>query len=110
MEGAISPVKAPFSSQKRFWAASWMGEPSSSFRTAERAVKGGATATSTPSTPDKEAFNCLTRSMASATVLFIFQLPAIKGSLFINQSPPPQGFNPGQFLPLKKFKGGSATR
>src|SRR5437899_547795 len=48
--------------------------------TACTAVNGGATTISTASsTPLTRFFNSLTKTTASATVLYIFQLPATKG-------------------------------
>lgn len=83
-DAETSPVKAPFSSQYRSWAAILIELPSSVFETADSAVKVGATITSTSLVPSTNSRSCETRSTASLIVLLSFQLPAIMGVLNFN--------------------------
>src|SRR3972149_4056152 len=48
--------------------------------TAVSETNGGQTAFSTPSILSRAGFSCVTRRLASSTVVFIFQLPAMKGT------------------------------
>ena len=71
-----SPVKAPSFSKCMFWAATATGEPLAAATTAASAVNGGATSAS-PAAPATPFRISSTSATASATVLYIFQLPAI---------------------------------
>ena len=77
--GEISPVNAPCSSKYIFWAASPILAGPMASRTAARAVKGGPSTTSTFSTSITPRRTPRVSSTASATVLCIFQLPAMIG-------------------------------
>src|SRR5690242_2289087 len=77
MTVAISPVYAPTLCSLMFCAPSRRFELSISFETSESAVNGGHTTMSTSFTPESSSLRSRTRSTASATVLFIFQLPAM---------------------------------
>jgi len=59
--------------------ASLMAVPRKAALTAASAVNGGQTTISTPLTPAVSRASSVTRAFASATVLYIFQLPAMMG-------------------------------
>src|SRR5688500_17511591 len=84
IKGEISPVKAPCSSQYMFWAPRPTWVPVTIDLTASRAVKGGHKTTSTPLTLATASQTSWANALASATVLYIFQLPAIIGFRMIN--------------------------
>ena len=71
-----------------FCAPRWMLEPGTTLATSLNAVNGGQTTMSTSFTVASSSFKSRTRSSASATVLFIFQFPAIISfrSFFISNS------------------------
>ncbi len=77
----ISPVKAPSRSQYRFCAATATLLLRAASAAACSAVNGGAITISTPVTSLTIARNSLTYFTVSATVLFIFQFPAMSGVL-----------------------------
>src|SRR5687767_1825211 len=77
IDGQISPVNAPKSSQYASCAPSSTFDPAITLLTRSRYTNGGATPTSTPS--GAPAATALANSMADALVVFIFQLPATKG-------------------------------
>src|SRR6185369_10483722 len=84
---AISPVKAPKFCSLMFCAPSRRLESRMALETASNAVNGGHTTMSTSLTLASSSFKLRTRSSASATVLFIFQFPAMISfrSLFIGE-------------------------
>src|SRR5688500_2508332 len=84
IDGQISPVNAPKSSQYASCAPSSTFEPAITLLTRSRYTNGGATPTSTPS--GAPVATTLANSMAEALVVFIFQLPATKGvrSMLLN--------------------------
>src|SRR5438034_11097565 len=77
MPAAISPVYAPYLCSLIFCAPSRMLESRMALETSLKAVNGGQTTMSTSLTPFSPRLMPATRSSASATVLFIFQLPAM---------------------------------
>src|SRR5579859_1647255 len=113
MTAAISPVKAPTLCSLMFWAPRRMFESRMALETSARAVKGGQTTMSTSLTLASSILSPRTRSKASATVLFIFQLPAIMSfrSLFIASLglPVAESGHTGQDLALEEFETGAAT-
>ena len=62
-----------------FWAPTARWVPSAAALTAESAVKGGQRTTWTADSMPTAAAMALTRSVPSVAVLFIFQLPAMRG-------------------------------
>src|SRR5215211_5665076 len=79
MSGATSPVNAPFSSQCRFCAPRPIPDPARISAKAGIAMKGGHKTFSTFAISFSFACIVETSPRASATVLFIFQLPATSG-------------------------------
>ena len=75
--GDISPVYAPESFGCMFCAAIATFDPSTVFTADSKAVNGAPITISTPSTPFVNSFNSDNVAFVSATVLFIFQFPAI---------------------------------
>src|SRR5262245_52975412 len=69
-----------------FCAPSLMFESSVAFETDSSAVNGGQMTTSTSFTPPRSSLRLFTSASDSATVLFIFQLPAMMSlrALFIS--------------------------
>src|SRR5205809_3833829 len=93
IDGQISPVDAPYSSQYASCAPSNTLDPAITLLTRSRYTNGGAMPTSTPC--GAPAAIALARSMAAALVVFIFQLPATNGVRIIilsktNQFKPPR--------------------
>src|SRR5919198_706424 len=74
-----SPVNAPFGAWCMFCAYTSTREPRVESTTACRSVNGTQTPTSTPSAVETRGSSEATNASASATVLCIFQLPAISG-------------------------------
>src|ERR1017187_4615312 len=87
MPAQTSPVNAPKLFSLMFCAASRRLESRIALETSLNAVNGGATTMSTSFTPVRSRLRSPTSVSASATVLFIFQLPAIINflSLFMFQ-------------------------
>ena len=77
MPAAISPVYAPKLCSLMFCAPSRMLESEIALDTSPSAVNGGHTTMSTSLMFAVSSFKSRTRLSASATVLFIFQLPAM---------------------------------
>ena len=71
-----SPVKAPDFSQWQFCAATPIAVPLVASRAAGKSTKGTPTTTSQEA-PATRGFKSLMSAVASAGVLFIFQLPAM---------------------------------
>ncbi len=74
-----SPVNAPSSASCMFCAKTSTREPRVESIIACRSVNGTQIATSTPSIDDTRGSSAAMYSSASATVLCIFQLPAMNG-------------------------------
>src|ERR1043165_129361 len=72
----ISPVNAPKLCSLMFCAPRRRFESRTAFDTDSSAVNGGQTTMSTSFTLARSIFKSLTKAKPSATVLFIFQLPA----------------------------------
>src|SRR5438477_4173570 len=80
MKAATSPVNAPsFCSAAQFCAATLMFEPSSRSATLFKAVKTGAMTISQRFALATSGFRATAVATESATVLYIFQFPAITG-------------------------------
>ena len=79
MEAEISPVNAPLGLSCTFCAPRARCDPSMAAPTADRAVKGGQRTTFTLGSMPTAAEMALTSSTPSVAVLFIFQLPAMRG-------------------------------
>src|SRR6266478_1262488 len=79
--------------------------------TSDKAVNGGQTTISTSLTLANSIFRARTKSTPSATVLFIFQFPAIINlrSLFMIDLFLRQYRHAGQDLPLQQFQAGAST-
>ena len=77
--GEISPVNAPSGSWCMFCAYTSTRDPRALSTIARRSVNGTQIATSTPSTADTRGSSAWMYSSACASVLCIFQLPAISG-------------------------------
>src|SRR5437773_2160036 len=101
-----------------FWAPSRIFESSTALETSDSAVNGGQITMSTSLMLARARFRSPTRSSASATVLFIFQFPAmiilrslsmlreveVRGRLSVGQ-----GGNTGQNSALEKFQARAAA-
>ncbi len=87
MHGAISPVKAPFSSKYIFSAPILMLVPSAAARAAGRSMAGTQKRTSTSSFA-KASLLSLMKAAAWLGVMFIFQLPAARIFLAMGIIPP----------------------
>src|ERR1035438_10491448 len=100
-----------------FCAPSRMFESRIAFETSPKAVNGGQTTMSTSLTLAKSILRLRTRSSASATVLFIFQFPAIISfrSLFIDslrlcvELPVAQGGHAREDLAFEEFEARAAA-
>src|SRR5260370_2074313 len=77
MGAETSPVKAPSLLQETFWPAMAMLEPFAASTAVEIAVNGGATTMSQCFAPVTNGRNEEKNPRGSASVLYIFQLPAI---------------------------------
>src|SRR5882724_4532401 len=77
MGAETSPVKAPSLLQETFWPAMAMLEPFAASTAVRIAVNGGATTMSQCSAPVTSGRNEEKNARVSASVLYIFQLPAI---------------------------------
>src|SRR6267378_3405720 len=77
MGSDTSPVKAPSLLQETFWPAMAMLEPFAASTAADIAVNGGATTMSQCFAPVTSGRNEEKNARVSASVLYIFQLPAI---------------------------------
>src|SRR5208283_4578261 len=75
----MSPVCAPSLSQCISWADTATFDPSAASAAAANAVKGGATTTSQCTACAATGLIISMKCTASATVLYIFQFPAITG-------------------------------
>src|SRR5258707_10173011 len=131
MGAETSPVNAPSLLQETFWAAMATWEPFAHSNAVDMAVNGGATTTSQcfelATSGRKEVKN----ARVSASVLYIFQLPAITrrrikasketkdsaGTLGTQrvrrerqESFVGEGLDAGKFASAEKFEGGAGTR
>src|SRR5215831_14714142 len=123
MNAATSPVCAPSSATgAQSWAETLMFEPSSRSATLFRAVKTGAMTTSQWFAFATSGLRASAVATESATVLYIFQLPAMTGfriravyrteksevrnqkSLIVGE-----GSNAGQFIAREELEGGAAS-
>src|SRR6266436_6819325 len=77
MGAETSPVNAPSLLQETFWPAMAMLEPFAASTEADIAVNGGATTMSQCFAPVTSGRNEEKNARVSASVLYIFQLPAI---------------------------------
>src|SRR5437867_658139 len=95
-----------------FCAPSRMLVLSTALETSLSAVNGGQTTISTSLMLTSSRLRPVTRSSASATVLFIFQLPAMISLRDLSTSQRlwvVQRRHAGQFLPFQKFQAGAAA-
>ncbi len=92
--GDTSPVKAPSASECMFWAYSSTREPRAESTIARRSVKGTQRATSTPETAASSGSSAWMYRSACASVLYIFQLPAISGTRAPGEPPGPRRGGP----------------
>src|SRR6266481_3122062 len=129
MGAETSPVKAPSLLQERFWPETAIWVPLAASAAVEMAVKGGATMMSQCLEFATNGVKAEKNARVSASVLYIFQLPAItrrrmtrpprirrtgrnacptraKESMcsFVGES-----FDSGKFAPGEKFKGSAAA-
>src|SRR5260370_23948989 len=77
MWAETSPVNAPSLLQETFWPAMAMVEPLTASTAVDTAVKGGATTMSQCFAPATSGRNEEKNARVSASVLYIFQFPAI---------------------------------
>src|SRR6266852_4358432 len=77
MRAETSPVKAPSLLQETFWPAMATLEFFAASAAVEMAVNGGATTMSQCFAPGTRGRNDVKNARVSASVLYIFQLPAI---------------------------------
>src|SRR5260370_8920290 len=93
------------------WANTSTREPRVDSTIGPNAVNGGQMATSTPLTVDKRGSSAAAKLSASATVLYIFQLPAISGVRLIAAPPLRAGACPRSAPgPLRRRLTGQAPR
>src|SRR5687767_7257597 len=92
-----------------FWAPSLMLDRRMALETSPNAVNGGQTTMSTSLTLVSSRWQPLTRSTASATVLFIFQLPAMINFRSFCMSFIRKRRHTGQHFPLQKFQARAAA-
>src|SRR6202158_1999605 len=130
MMAEISPVKAPSLLQETFWPAMAMLEPFAASTAVEIAVNGGGTTVSQCFAPVTSGRNEEKNARVSASVLYIFQLPAITRRRIESsrkrkdnaetlrtqrvrreerESFVGEGFDAGEFASAEKFEGGAAS-
>src|SRR5437867_496569 len=108
MEWDMPPVKGPWASQWRSWAASRIDVPRMTGPTAAREVNGGATATSRLYTPSSAETISRASPAASVGVVFIFQFPAMKGVRTFS-TPVGEGCDTRQDESREEFQGRPAS-
>jgi len=122
----ISPVKAPSASQYKFCAPSLTQLPATTLFTSVKQTNVGQITTSQPSNPPSSFLSPPASSTASATVLYIFQFPAMIFLLIAPLRLCPYLFTPAtaatgrlfclkrsnarQFFSFKKLQRSAATR
>src|SRR6266542_5233617 len=112
MPAAISPVWAPKLCSFMFWAPSRRFVLSTALDTSLNAVNGGQMTISTSLMLTSSRLRPVTRSSASATVLFIFQLPAMISLRDLSTTQRllvAQRRHAGQYFPFQKFQAGAAA-
>ncbi len=110
MRREISPVCAPSSSAHAFCAPRSMRDPRRDSLTACNAVNGGAIITFLPVSPASAVESAPASAVASLTVLYIFQFPAMKGCLMCVRLLVLERDHAGELFAFQKLEGSAPAR